>query len=360
VFLHLKWFCEPLWRAPITITFRGMAWLILLVLVVGGVVLYLRDSFKKPEPPGPSASPSPRSSPAVEEPRSRREVEAETARMLRDIEADAGRLMPKIEAEAAKMQAELDRKYPQPPLEPDSPRKALGLHDHDAENLPRRYERPSWMSPEDWEHRVSRYGEQGRTEREIAETSAYLEQRGPRKPRSREELIARSEEIGIVTRAVYVPKEDEARYITRDEAGLPTLRLLDSGDRLSIWSPIDGGALINPKGPGLRSLGLYSSYARGSDHYPSAFRAADLRKGKWINLKREPDNPHDRNAVAMCAPGSRVPFAYVQRGRAPAVARRMDTGEDMAAVSLRGPGKGRDDDSAFVIVGSRADLTAML
>jgi hypothetical protein len=29
-------------------------------------------------------------------------------------------------------------------------------------------------------------------------------------------------------------------------------------------------------------------------------------------------------------------------------------------VSLRGPCKGRDDDTAFVIVGSRADLTAML
>lgn len=82
--------------------------------------------------------------------------------------------------------------------------------------------------------------------------------------------------------------------------------------------------------------------------------------GKWIDLAREPENPHDKNAVAMCAPGSRVLFAYVQRGRAPAVARRMDAGENMAAVSMRGPSKGRDDDSTFVLVGSRSDLTAML
>ena len=83
-----------------------------------------------------------------------------------------------------------------------------------------------------------------------------------------------------------------------------------------------------------------------------------MSKGKWIDLVREPENPYDRNAVAMCPPGSRVAFAYVQRGRAPAVARRMDAGEDMAAVSIRG--ESRDDDTAFVLVGSRSDLTAML
>lgn len=84
-----------------------------------------------------------------------------------------------------------------------------------------------------------------------------------------------------------------------------------------------------------------------------------MSKGKWIDLVREPENPHDENAVAMCAPGSRVAFAYVQRGRAPAAARRMDAGEDMAAVSMRGPSEGRDDGSTLVLVGSRSDLTAM-
>jgi hypothetical protein len=120
------------------------------------------------------------------------------------------------------------------------------------------------------------------------------------------------------------------------------------------------GDLINPKGPGVRSIGLYASYARGTDHYQRAYRAADLSKGKWVDLVREPENRHDKNAVAMCAPGSRVAFAYVQRGRAAAVARRLDAGEDMAAVSMRGPGEGRDDDSTFVLVGNRSDLTAML
>ena len=229
---------------------------------------------------------------------------------------------------------------------------------------------PRWMSPEDWKGRLDAYHRQGRSEEEIAGIARHLEKRGPRRirPAPSGRTVSRSVtgrvtgggKEGMVVREDFVPKDDEARYLTRDENGLPSIRLVDAGDRLAIWSPIDGGALINPKGPGLRSLGLYSSYARGADHHASAYRNADLRKGRWIDLKREPDNPHDRNAVAMHAPGARSPFAYVQKGRAAAVARRMDSGEELAAVSMRGPGCGHDDDTTFVIVGSRADLTAML
>jgi hypothetical protein len=75
---------------------------------------------------------------------------------------------------------------------------------------------------------------------------------------------------------------------------------------------------------------------------------------------REPHNPHDKNAVAMCAPGSRTTFAYVQKDQAPAVARRLDAGEGMAGVSMRGPGRGSDDGTTFVLIGNRVDLAAML
>lgn len=163
-----------------------------------------------------------------------------------------------------------------------------------------------------------------------------------------------------LTRRDFVPKEDEAQYLARSTDGSLDLRLVDAGDRLAIWSPVEGGGLINPKGPGLRSLGLYSSHARGADHYRAAYRSADLRHGQWIDLKREPQNSHDKNAVAMRAPGSSRTIGYVQRGRAPAVAKRMDAGEDLAAVSMRGPGRGRGDDTTLVIIGSRTDLTTML
>jgi hypothetical protein len=38
----------------------------------------------------------------------------------------------------------------------------------------------------------------------------------------------------------------------------------------------------------------------------------------------------------------------------------MDAGEDMAGVTIWGPGRGSDDRSALVLIGSRADLEAML
>ncbi len=165
---------------------------------------------------------------------------------------------------------------------------------------------------------------------------------------------------GLVTRADYVPKDDEARHLVRDADGLPALRLVDAGDRLAIWSPLDGGALLNPKGPGLRALGLATTYARGGRFHASTYRTADLRKGRAVELHREPGNEHDRNAIALHAPGVRKPFAYVQRGRAPALAKRLDAGEELTGVCLWGPGKGRDDNSTFLLIGSISDVRAML
>lgn len=165
---------------------------------------------------------------------------------------------------------------------------------------------------------------------------------------------------GVVTRRDYAPREEEGRHLVRDAAGLPVLRLVDAGDRLAIWSPIDGGALLNPKGPGIWRLGLVASYARGSELYADAFCAADLRKGQPVELRREPGNRHDPNAVALYAPRASSPFADVQRGRAAAAARRLDAGECMAAVSMRRPGHGSDDESAFLLIGSEADLAALL
>lgn len=278
--------------------------LVLLALVVVWLALSSRSA---PEtPPARVAQPAP---PPTRTPRPfdvggetaqlQQEAEAAVPDLMRQVEADAAAMMPEIEAEAARLHAEMMHEAEAAAARLDAERTA----DEDDEPEPRR----------------------------------------------------------VIWREDYVPKDDEARYLTRDENGLPTVRLADAGDRLGIWSPLDGGALINPKGPGLRRrLGLCTSYARGSGHYRGAYRAADLTHGRWVELKREPDNPNDPNAVAMCAPGSRVPFGYVGRGRAASVARRIDAGEDMAGVTIWGPEPGSDDRSALVLIGSRADLAAML
>ena len=211
------------------------------------------------------------------------------------------------------------------------------------------------MSPDEWAGRLVDYRRQGRPGSEIREIAQYLEQRGPRQPRAK-----RQGHASIVTRDDYVLREDEPHHLVRDAAGLPKLRLVDAGDGLAIWSPLDGGALLNPKSPGLRALGLITTYARGREHYAAAYRTADLRKGRPVALRREPNNPHDQNAVALHGPSDRQPFAYVQRGRAAAVARRLDAGESLAGVCLWGPGPGLDDDTTFLAIGSTADLAVLL
>ncbi len=164
---------------------------------------------------------------------------------------------------------------------------------------------------------------------------------------------------GMPVRGEYLPKELEPTHVIRDAAGLPRLRLVETGDRLSLSLPEVDGALVNPKGPGLRALGFVATYARGAAYHLSAFRAADLRKGRPVRLHRESDNPHDPNAVALHAPGARKPFGYVQAARAVSVAKRLDSGEALGGISLRGQGRGGDD-SAHLLIGSLADLVALL
>lgn len=164
---------------------------------------------------------------------------------------------------------------------------------------------------------------------------------------------------GMPVRSDYLPKEFESGHVCRDANGEPVLRLVDAGDRLAFYLPDVGGSLVNPKGPGLRAIGLATTYARGSTFYAPTYRTADLRKGRPVELRREPDNPHDRNAIALHAPGARKPFAFVQRGRATSLAKRIDQGETLAGICLWGPGPGRDDDSAFLVIGSLSDLLCL-
>lgn len=280
-----------------------MTWLILLVLIgsVGAMALYARSSPKKQG----TGRPAPRQPVRLAQPSPRSDLIPDDASSPRQLELETARLLREIDAEVERRKPELDAQ-------------AARLH---AEAM---------------RHAADAFA--------LEHDDPPVDEEAPR----------------LIRRQDYVGKEDEDRYLGRNDDGLPNLVLVDAGDRLAVWSPVHGGALINPKGTGLRRLGLYASYARGTDHYRSAYRAANLSKGKWIDLVREAENPHDQNAVAMCAPGSRVPFAYVQRGRAPAVARRIDAGEDITAISMRGPASGRIDDSTFVLIGTRSDLEAMV
>jgi hypothetical protein len=225
------------------------------------------------------------------------------AQMLRQVEADTAKLMPRVEEEAARLQRRADAEAAQAGRE------------------------------------GSLFDDEGDEDDEMGEDL---------------------EPLGYASRRDFVPKEQEDRYLTRDANGLPTLRLVDTGHRLVITTPLAGGAVINPRGPGLRRFGLYTTPARGWNFNRAAYRAADLRKGRWVDLLPQPTNRHDPNAVALCSPGSRSVFGYVQRGKARAVGKLIESGKDVVGLSLRGPGPGNGEDTCLLLIGSRSDLTAML
>lgn len=91
-----------------------------------------------------------------------------------------------------------------------------------------------------------------------------------------------------------------------------------------------------------------TTYIAGPRHHDGALQIiARLRGGDELALEREPDNPHDRNAVAVRDLRTLRKLGYVPRADAPAVAKAMDSGYTVRAVL------GRDGQPSIVITWER-------
>ena len=114
------------------------------------------------------------------------------------------------------------------------------------------------------------------------------------------------------------------------------------------WYPDDGGQvwlsgyqLVDPDtgsflardAPQLAERGLRVSGVAGARHHTEALAAAELAPGSPLELRREPDNEHDANAIAVHAGGAHVGF--VARELAAALAGELDAGRSWTAVVLR-------------------------
>ncbi len=73
-----------------------------------------------------------------------------------------------------------------------------------------------------------------------------------------------------------------------------------------------------------------------------------------MRLVREPDNQHDPHAIAVYAAGARDITGYVPRGYAKRLAKLLDAGADMVAVSTLGSAAGHKGVSLQVLVVERA------
>ena len=114
------------------------------------------------------------------------------------------------------------------------------------------------------------------------------------------------------------------------------------------WYPDDGGQLwlagyqlVDPatgswlgrEAPQLAERGLYVAGVAGAKHREADVASAELAPGERLELRREPENEHDPNAIAVHGGGAHLGF--VPRELAEEIAPALDAGEPWSAVVLR-------------------------
>jgi hypothetical protein len=115
------------------------------------------------------------------------------------------------------------------------------------------------------------------------------------------------------------------------------------------WYPDDGGIVwlagyqpVGPDGrflardaPELAAAGLrISGVAGAAQHHADVLAGDDVAPGRPLQLRRDPDNPHDPNAIAVHAT-SGGQLGWVPRELAAELAPRIDAGTPFSAVVLR-------------------------
>jgi hypothetical protein len=124
--------------------------------------------------------------------------------------------------------------------------------------------------------------------------------------------------------------------------------LVDAGYDERYWYPDDGGEvwvvgyqLVDPSGrylardaPELAERGLHVVGVAGAGrHHAAALVSDDVAPGSALELRRDPGNEHDPNAIAVLAGGEQV--GWVPRELAAELAPQLDAGRPWSALVLR-------------------------
>jgi hypothetical protein len=125
----------------------------------------------------------------------------------------------------------------------------------------------------------------------------------------------------VVVQAVF-----EERYWYPDDGG-------------EVWiagyTPVDAtGRYLGRDAPELAARGLHvAGVAGAARHHAEALAADAAAPGRPLELRRDPANEHDPNAVAVLAGGQQV--GWVPRELAAEIAPQLDRGSPWSAVVLR-------------------------
>jgi HIRAN domain len=126
---------------------------------------------------------------------------------------------------------------------------------------------------------------------------------------------------------VVVEVAHEERYWYPDEGGVVWLAGYHVTDAAS-------GRYLGRDDPELNARGLRIAGAAGAGrHHAEALQSEAAEPGRALALRRDADNPHDPNAIAVDAGGEQV--GWVPRELAAELAPELDAGRPWSAVVLR-------------------------
>ncbi len=159
---------------------------------------------------------------------------------------------------------------------------------------------------------------------------------------------------GVIYRSDHMPPEREAERFYLADDGLPTGYLAHRAGQLVILADGEPEEIVNPRSSRTHRLGLYSFRVRGVTHHAAAVAAGNFSPGATVRLVREPNNEHDSNAIAVYAQHGIRPAGYVNRQNAARLAKRIDAGDELANVVLRGGSAGDESTAPVILVASPA------
>ena len=150
------------------------------------------------------------------------------------------------------------------------------------------------------------------------------------------------------TSDTYLSEEEAAFYLVRDSSGRLPVHVAGGW-----FHHPETGKRVGPANRALTRAGVYSFNVRGDNYRDDEVTAADTRPGGVAVLRREPENRHDPNAIAVVgrdAGGAERMIGYVNKGLARSLARRLDAGDALEARFMRGDAAGRRSQRVAVVV----------
>ena len=110
----------------------------------------------------------------------------------------------------------------------------------------------------------------------------------------------------------------------------------DEGGQVWIagWTPVDdSGRFLGRDAPELAARGLHVAGVAGARFQAAAVESEAAAPGRPLELRRDPGNEHDANAIAVLAGGEQV--GWVPRELAAELAPELDAGRPWSATVLR-------------------------